>query len=180
MYQERATKNIITKESINEELAREEKKAGCVFLALAAVAAAIFGIVFLIFDAFVLSRNDMGGLAWLAYLVTALVCVLPSLFCLLAAFSAAYGRKKAALGEILVTTDRVHSKEEKTVRRTTGSGTTYRIERVLYFYNHGEVQVDSTCYMMTSEEDEFYIVTYADNPQHPIKCYSAKMYEYKE
>lgn len=179
MYQERATKNIITKESIKEELAREAKKEGRVFLILAAVAAAIFGIAFLIFDAVVLSRNDMGGLGWLAYLATALICVLPSLGCLLAAYSAAYGRKKATLGEILVTTDRVHSKEEKTVRRVTGSGSTYKIEKVLYFYNHGEVEVDSTCYMMTSAEDEFYIVTYENNHQKPIKYYATKMYEYK-
>ena len=180
MYTEKKTKNIITKDSIKFELEREDKRSFKTFLCAALVTLPVCGLMFLVFDEFVLSRYDMGGFAWLVYLLVALVCFAPSVICLFIALDSIFGRKSSKRRELLVTVDRVHSKEERTVTRHTGLNQTITIEKVLHFYTHGEVKVNSDCYLMTGEEEEFYIVTYSHNPTVVLKYYPAKMYEYRE
>ena len=53
-------------------------------------------------------------------------------------------------------------------------------ENILYFYRCGRYVTNSTVFGYTSVGDEFYLISYADDPERPILIYSTKIYEIKE
>ena len=67
-------------------------------------------------------------------------------------------------------------KEEKTIRRRNS----LLVKKVIHLCKCGEVEVNSTCYQITSENDVFYVVVSRREPKRTLKCYPAKLYEYVE
>lgn len=176
MRKETATKNIITKETIANDLFSKANKSlllyGLLFLALAIVVGGGFGLIY----SFGMKSNAPGAFAWIIHFVSLLICLSPCFFCLLLAAGALSDRKKAKNGAFYVVSDRVRGKEEKE-KRVRGQIYT---EKIIHFSQCGDVRVDANRYLMTNEGDEYYVVLYRQNPRAPQAYYPANMYEYRE
>ena len=116
MHKETTAKNIITKETIANDLFSKANKSlllyGLLFLALAIVVGGGFGLIY----SFGMKSNAPGAFAWIIYFVSLLICLSPCFFCLLLAAGALSDRKKAKNGAFYVVSDRVRGKEEKEKR----------------------------------------------------------------
>lgn len=176
MREEKATKNIITKETIGRDLLSQNQKTTRFYMILFVVLTVLTSVVFLIFYSLVLKSSDIGIAAWVIFFIAMLICFSPSFFCILSVFRSLSERKILKNVAFFVVTDEVAYKEEKSVTRR---GHVY-IQKTIHFCKYGDVHVDATCYQLTSNGDMFYLVVYQRDPQTLRKYYPAKMYQYKE
>lgn len=170
------TKNIITKETIAEELAGKNDRWIRARLAFSLGQAAFVVIIFLIICSIMLDVGNVSIWGWIVYFVMLLLCLFISVISILSVFSAILQNKRLRNGAFVVVTDEVTYKEERDVweRRIV------YVEKIIHFYKYGDIVVDPTCYEMTSKGDIFYIVLSTPDSQIPQKYYPAKLYEYKE
>ncbi|MBE6662637.1 MAG: hypothetical protein E7606_05070 [Ruminococcaceae bacterium] len=176
MYTEKQTKNILTKQTIAEELLREGKKSRLVsFLYLILVT--FFGeLVCLLIYVSDLAGRERGAIHWILYFSLVIACMIPLLFVIFSIPAWRSMQKRLKNGDFFVITDTVVYKEEKTIRRRRS----IRAVKILHFQSFGDIHVGSTYYPMTSSDDVFYMVVFSEDSKAPIKYYPAKLYEYKE
>ncbi len=179
MYSKKTTKNVITKGTIANELLNKNKKSLRLFTILSLVFGAIVYIVFSSIYSFGLKNNDVHVLGYVVYFVCLLPCLLLLVFFVLSIPASIKRQKKLNNGDFFVVTDRAIYKEEKTARRHNGRRSHY-IKKVVHFYKFGEIEMNSTWYELTSDNDEFYMVVFDPNSNIAQKYYPAKLYEYKE
>ena len=167
------TKNVITKDTIAKDLQTEDKKGSGILLILALVYIVVVGIVLLAIYFFGLKGSEVGVIGYVIFFVCVFICLLPLLSIISVLITGGKGQKDS---NFYVITDAVLYKEEKTVRRRNS----YLVKKVIHLCKCGEVEVNSTCYQITSENDVFYVVVSRRDPKRTLKCYPAKLYEYVE
>ena len=175
MFNEKTTKNIITKETIANELKTKDKKSILPLIGLALVYIIVAGAVFSIIYFLGIKEVD-GTIGHVIFFVCLFVFLLPifafvSLIC--ASMTGSKGQNNKSF---CVITDEVVYKEEITYLRRR----TMLIKEVLHFSRCGDVEVNHTWYQLTSEKDVYYMVIREGDPRRVLRCYPAKLYEYKE
>ena len=167
------TKNVITKDTIAKDLQTEDKKGSGILLILALVYIVVVGIVLLAIYFFGLKGSEVGVIGYVIFFVCVFICLLPLLSIISVLITGGKGQKDS---NFYVITDAVLYKEEKTIRRRNS----LLVKKVIHLCKCGEVEVNSTCYQITSENDVFYVVVSRREPKRTLKCYPAKLYEYVE
>ena len=176
MYTEKQTKNVITKQTIAEQLLRERKKsllASLLFL----IPLTVFGeFVCLLVYVFGHAGRDRSAVEWILYFALVAACLIPLFLVIVSLPGSRAEQKRLKTGDFFVVEDVVVYKEEKTIP----TRKIIRVEKTLHFQRFGDIHVGSTCYQMTSSDDVFYMVVFSKDATVPKKYYSAKLYEYKE
>ena len=167
------TKNVITKETIAKDLQTEDKKSSRVLLIIALVYAVVGSSVLLTVYFLGLKNSEIGAIGYVIFFVCVFICLLPLLSIISVLVTGGKGQKDS---NFYVITDAVLYKEEKTIRRRNS----LLVKKVIHLCKCGEVEVNSTCYQITSENDVFYVVVSRREPKRTLKCYPAKLYEYVE
>lgn len=170
MYNEKQTKNIITNESIANDL-RTDKKSSVFLICLAFVYIIVLGIVFSIIYFFGLKGHDIGTVGHVIFFICMFVCLLPLFAIVFLLCGSGHGDK-----DFFVVTDEVVYKEEITYRYRG----TILIKKVVHFRRFGDIKVNATWYQLASENDIYYMVVREKDSKCALKCYPAKLYEYKE
>ena len=86
------------------------------------------------------------------------------------------GSKRQNNPDFCVITDEVVYKEEMTYRYHESILT----KKVVHFSRCGDIEVNPTWYKLASKNDIYYMVVRDKDSKHVLKCYPAKLYEYKE
>ena len=167
------TKNVITKETIAKDLQTEDKKNSRILLILALIYTLVVSSVLLAVYFLGLKNSEIGVIGYVIFFACVFICLLP-LFSFISLFTT--GRKRENNANFFVITDEVVCKEEKTIKRRDA----ILIKKVIYFYRCGEIEVNSTWYRITSENDIFYMVVRDRDSKSALKCYPTKLYEYVE
>ena len=170
------TKNVITKETIAKDLQTEDKKSSRVLLIIALVYVVVVSSVLLTVYFLGLKNSEIGAIGYVIFFVCVFICLLPLLSIISVLVTGAKGQKDS---NFYVITDAVLYKEEKT-KKTIRRRHSFLVKKVIHLCKCGEVEVNSTCYQITSENDVFYVVVSRREPKLTLKCYPAKMYEYVE
>ena len=167
------TKNVITKETIANDLQIEDKKRFRVLLVIALAYVFVVSSVLLAVYFFGLKNNEIGVIGYVIFFACVFICLFPLLSFL---SLLTVGRKSENNANFSVITDEVVYKEEKTISRRDR----ILVKKVIHLCKCGEVEVNATCYQITSENDVFYVVVSHREPKRTLKCYPAKLYEYVE
>ena len=99
------------------------------------------------------------------------ICCLPLFFII--SLIGGFGRGNQ---DIFVVTDEVVYKEEITYRLRGA----ILIKKVVHFSKFGDIEVNPTWYQLASENDVYYMIVREKDSKRALKCYPAKLYEYKE
>ncbi len=169
---QKETKNILTKEIIAGDMRTEDKKNKPALLCFSFVYTAILGIIFSLIYFVGLKNVDIGPVGHVVFFAFVLICCFPLFFALFTALSPARGHKG-----FFVVTDEVVYKEDMPFNRP-GKKRSYR--KFVHFAKFGDVEVSSTLFQLASKGDVYYMVVPERDSNHVLKCYPAKMYEYKE
>lgn len=180
MREEKVTKNIITKETIANDLLRENNKALVVFIIYFLSSTLIASILSSIFYSFILQSRAVGSLSHVIFAILELICFLPSIILALLIFSSIFQIKKIKNGNFVVVTDEVAYKWEKTEFHRYGRRGPRIPRKTIHFRMYGDVHTDKSCYQIATSDDVFYIVVFSKPHGVPQKLYPAKLYEYKE
>ena len=171
----KVSKNIINKDIIAKDLRDENKKGSFVSLCLAFIYLIVVGSTLSVIYFFGLKSNGIGELGYFIFFASVVICLLPLFFIISNLIQSIIGQNGSNL---YVITDEVVYKEEKIVRK---SGPDTLIEKkIIHFYKYGELEVNSTLYEITDNNDAFYIVLKDRESNRVLKCYPAKLYEYVE
>ncbi len=171
MYNEKQVKNIITKESIANDLRTENKKSIVPLVGLGFVYIIVLGLVFSIIYFLGLKELDIGTVGHIIFFICMFICLFP----LVAIISMMCGSGRSNK-DFFVVTDEVVYKEEQAYTRRGGT----RIKKVVHFSRFGDVEVNPTWYSLASKNDVYYMVVREKDSKCVLKCYPAKLYEYKE
>ena len=171
MYNEKQTKNIITKESIANDLRTENKKNIVFLVRLVFIYIIILGIVFSITYFLGLKALDIGTIGHIIFFICMFICCLPLFAIICSMYSSRRDNK-----DFFVVTDEVVYKEEKDYRRRK----VILIKKVVHFSRFGDIEVNSTWYRIASKNDVYYMVVGVKDSKRVLKCYPAKLYEYKD
>ena len=170
MYNEKQTKNIITNESVANDL-RVNKKSIVLFICLAFVYIIVVGTVFSIIYFLGLNGYDIGTIGHIIFFICLFICCLP-VFVIVSLLCASVRGNK----DFFVVTDEVVYKEEITYRRREA----LLVKKVVHVSKFGDVEVNPIWYQLTSKNDVYYMVVREKDLKCAIKCYPAKLYEYKK
>ena len=171
MYNEKQTKNIITKESIANDLCAENKKGIVPLVCFALTYLMVLGIVFSIVYFLGLKGHNIGTVGHIIFFICMFICCLPLFFII--SLIGGFGRGNQ---DIFVVTDEVVYKEEITYGRCGA----ILIKKVVHFSKFGDIEVNPTWYQLASENDVYYMIVREKDSKCALKCYPAKLYEYKE
>ena len=180
MYTGKPTKNVITKEMIENELLEKSKKSlvrSIVFIFAWTLAVAA---IFFAFYHLALKNSELGWLPYAIYFFSLSVFLVPLLLGGLSLNIAVTDMRDIRGGKLAVITDTVYSKEEKPSGYR-GRDSTHLV-RVVNLSSLGvEIELGSTQYDLTADGDVFYVAYFTGRKiKIPQVCYPAKMYEYKE
>ena len=167
------TKNVITKETIAKDIQAEDKKSSRILLIIALVYVVVVSSVFWAIYFWGLKSSEVGVIGYVIFFAGVFICLFPLFSIIVALITGGKGPKDA---NFYVITDAVLYKEEKTIRRRNS----LLVKKVIHLCKCGEVEVNSTCYQITAENDVFYVVVSRREPKRTLKCYPAKLYEYVE
>lgn len=176
MYGEKSGRKVITKETIAAELLAKPGSSWRGYLFLAVGSFVTVALLFLCVFFFGMKGHNLRAFGYILYFVTLTVCLAPIRFFLKCIPASLTAEKKLKALDFYVITDEVAYKEER--RRMPSR--TYRIDKILHFYDCGDVIVSNTQYELAEAHDRFYIVVLDLDAKIPQKCYPAKFFEYKE
>lgn len=177
MHQEKQTKNVITKESIAQELLKDIRYILCFYIIAAIVMAAIVSILFLVAYTFGMKGRNIPVIGYVLFFLLIPVAYSPLLLLLRIVPDSLKKKKSLLAGAFFVDTDEVVYKMERTKRRPP-RGTPYE-EKIVHFYKHGDVRMKGTWYQLAEKGDTFYMVLYEQDAAKPVAYYPTKLYEYK-
>ncbi len=162
------TKNIITRQYIQNELRKQIKDGTYAVLAMWGIV-----ILFILFISFIMLLDTPSLreslLMVFVFVPLIILCLIPSLTFLIE-------RKKILAGKFEIAKIPLSYKEERAVSHG------YRrihLEEVLVFRDFKPFPVGHTAYELAANGDEYYIVYYKDK-KHIRLVYPTKAYEYKE
>jgi hypothetical protein len=168
------TKNILTKESIAQDLLQKNKQSLQNMVKAIVIWLLFVAIVFLLVWLLVMKNSRLVGR--ILYYVALALALFPCCLILTGIPASLSEQKRWKNGDFFVVTDRVVAKEIKSVMR---HGNVYE-KKTLRFSLYGDIFADATAYSLASEGDLFYFVLDRLDAPSPQKYYPAKLYEYKE
>ena len=166
----RQTKNIITRETVADELARKNS------LTLRII---IIPSAFLLFLCVLIMLGIYGSLSGGGYSLAGKIMIIllsfaltaPIIFLVLVICSILGERKMLYRGEFELEVSKLIEKKEKLVRR--------HLDECLVFKGYKDFSVGHTIYQLAAAGDEYYLVHYRGKKSVQL-VYPASMYEYKE
>ena len=177
MYREKQTKNIITKESIAQELLRERQHSLRLYILFSVALTVFVGLVFWAIYSFGMRGKSVSTIGYVIYVLTLLISLTPSALLLWPIPAIKKGQERLKNGAFLVVTDEAVYKAARTATRR---GHNYE-EKIVHFYKYGDVPMaGGTWYQLTDKGDVYYMVVYDENDIAPLAYYPAKLYEYKK
>ena len=169
-----SAKNILTKESIAQDLLQKNKQTWQNMIKAMVIWMIFVAIAFLLVWLLVMQNSGLVGRV--VYFV-ALALALSPCFIIMTGIPAVISeQRRLKNGDFFVVSDRVVGKEIQSVMR---HGNVYD-KKTLRFSLYGDVRADATAYSLASEGDLFYLVLDRLDAPSPKKYYPAKLYEYKE
>ena len=169
-----STKNILTKESIAQDLLQKNKQSLRNMVKAIVIWLLFVAIAFLLVWLLVMKNSGLVGC--ILYFVALAIALTPCFLVLTGIPASLSEQKRWKNSDFFVVTDRVVAKEIKSVMR---HGNVYD-KKTLRFSLYGDVRADATAYSLASEGDLFYFVLDRLDAPSPKKYYPAKLYEYKE
>ena len=184
MYDKKPTKNILTKELLlygpKGKPKNTEKKKGSILSIFAIdilwiVAVAVISPV--LYMGIIRHFNLGTGFLVVYILISVLLCVPPFLMIIWSIQAEIeLKRNPNRSEEIYVVIDEVAYKEEI----IEGHYRSRRLKQIIHLRRCGDVEVNSTWYQLTSNDDTYYVVLGDPNSNEPIAVYPTKLYEYRE
>ena len=174
---QKQTKNIITRKSIEEKL-RSDNRASLKVSALAFFAAALVGILWVVFflPSFFEAPNFGFGVLFFLF---AIVGTVPAWVMLAGFAKALIEYKHLKNGDIEIVTRPLLYKSQKEVRIYCNKRTRWQTRSFFHFEGFDELWASPEMYQNFTWGDEFYIVYYKGSNK-VEKVFPLKMYEYKE
>ena len=174
---QKQTKNIITRKSIEEKL-RSNNRASLKVSALAFFAAALVGILWVVFfiPSFFEAPNFGFGVLFFLF---AIVGTVPAWVMLAGFAKALIEYKHLKNGDIEIVTRPLLYKSQKEVRVYCNKRTRWQTRSFFHFEGFDELWVSPEMYQNFTWGDEFYIVCYKGSKK-VEKVFPLKMYEYRE
>ena len=170
----KTTKEIITRESIGQELRALNRKSVRIELMLLIPALLIFSPLVLFLTAEILSSVESLLLRVLFGAAFGALAVFPVSVLIYMLCTTCANARLLARGEFDVATYEVSYKSEEYINRR------YVVERVYFVGLKKPLEVGHTTYQLTSAGDVFYLVTYRSKKPSVKLMYAAKRYEYVE
>ena len=174
---EKTTRNIITRKSIEEKL-RSDNRASLKVSALAFFAAALVGILWVVFfiPSFFKAPNFGFGVLFFLF---AIVGTVPAWVMLAGFAKALIEYKHLKNGDIEIVTRPLLYKSQKEVRIYCNKRTRWQTRSFFHFEGFDELWASPEMYQNFTWGDEFYIVYYKGSKK-VEKVFPLKMYEYRE
>ena len=174
---QKQTKNIITRKSIEEKL-RSDNRASLKVSALAFFAAALVGILWVVFflPSFFEAPNFGFGVLFFLF---AIVGTVPAWVMLAGFAKALIEYKHLKNGDIEIVTRPLLYKSQKEVRIYCNKRTRWQTRSFFHFEGFDELWASPEMYQNFTWGDEFYIVYYKGSKK-VEKVFPLKIYEYKE
>ena len=174
---QKQTKNIITRKSIEEKL-RSDNRASLKVSALAFFAAALVGILWVVFflPSFFEAPNFGFGVLFFLF---AIVGTVPAWVMLAGFAKALIEYKHLKNGDIEIVTRPLLYKSQKEVRIYCNKRTRWQTRSFFHFEGFDELWASPEMYQNFTWGDEFYIVYYKGSKK-VEKVFPLKMYEYRE
>ena len=171
------TKNIITREAIEKKL-RSDNTASLKVSALAFFAAALVGILWVVFfiPSFFEAPNFGFGVLFFLF---AIVGTVPAWVMLARLLKDLIERKHLGNGDVEIVTRPLLYKSQKEVRIYCNKRTRWQTRSLFHFEGFDEFWANPEMYQNFTWGDEFYIVYYKGSKK-VEKVFPLKMYEYKE
>ena len=171
------TKNILTKETIANELQAKETKSSFPLIALLLGIILIFGALLSCVYIFGIRGSGVGRTGTVIFFIFAFLFLLPVFRLTYLVVRASLARpKEKSDQDFFVITDEVIATEEITY----SSHGAFMVKKVVHFSRFGEIEVKPTWYQLTAKNDTYYMIVRDANSKHPILYYPTKFYEYKE
>ena len=174
---EKTTRNIITRKSIEEKL-RSDNRASLKVSILTFLAAALVGILWVVFfiSSFFEAPNFGFGVLFFLF---AIVGTVPAWVMLAGFAKALIEYKHLKNGDIEIVTRPLLYKSQKEVRIYCNKRTRWQTRSFFHFEGFDELWASPEMYQNFTWGDEFYIVYYKGSKK-VEKVFPLKMYEYKE